>query len=92
VAGLTLAYKLPAITLFVEFARSGGLLSYGPDNSAMYRQAGVLIRKLMQGESAAEIPIERPARFVLAVNLKSATAIGVGVPTSILVRADEVFE
>jgi putative ABC transport system substrate-binding protein len=92
VAGLTLAYKLPAITLFVEFARSGGLLSYGPDNSAMYRQAGVLMRKLVQGESAAEIPIERPARFVLAVNLKSATAIGVGVPTSILVRADEVFE
>ena len=92
VAGLALAYKLPAITLFAEFAQSGGLLSYGPDSSAMYRQAGVLIRKLIRGESAAEIPIERPARFLLAVNLKSAKAIGIGVPTSILVRADEVIE
>jgi putative ABC transport system substrate-binding protein len=92
VAALALAYKLPAITLFAEFAQSGGLLSYGPDSSAMYRQAGMLIRKLVRGESAAEIPIERPARFLLVVNLRSAKAIGVGVPTSILVRADEVIE
>jgi putative ABC transport system substrate-binding protein len=51
-----------------------------------------MIRKLMQGESAAEIPMERPARFLLAVNLRSAKAIGVVVPTSLLARADEVIE
>ncbi|HKH27784.1 MAG TPA: ABC transporter substrate-binding protein [Sphingomicrobium sp.] len=92
VADLALAHKLPAITLFAEFAQSGGLLAYGPDAAAMYRQAGILVRKVVQGERPAEIPIERPARFVLAVNLKAAKAIGVGVPTSILVRADEVIE
>ena len=92
VAALALAYKLPAITLFVEFAQSGGLLSYGPDIPAMYRQAGLLMRKLTRGESVAEIPIERPARFLTAVNLKTAKAIGVAVPTSILLRADEVIE
>ncbi|MFL5227973.1 MAG: ABC transporter substrate-binding protein [Microvirga sp.] len=92
VAGLALAHKLPAITLFAEFAHGGGLLSYGPDTPAMYRQAGILVRKVMQGEKAADLPIERPARFLLAVNLRSAKAIGIGVPTSILVRADEVIE
>jgi putative ABC transport system substrate-binding protein len=92
VAALALEHKLPAITLFTEFAQNGGLLSFGPDIPAMYRQAGVMIRKLVQGESPAEIPIERPARFVLAVNLRSAVALGVGVPPSILARADEVIE
>ena len=58
----------------------------------MYRQAGLLMRKLTRGESVAEIPIERPARFLTAVNLKTAKAIGVAVPTSILLRADEVIE
>ena len=92
VGGLALAHKLPAITLFSEFAQNGGLLSYGPDILAMYRQAGMLVRKIVQGESVAEIPIERPVRFVLAVNLKSAKTMEIDVPTSILVRADEVIE
>jgi putative ABC transport system substrate-binding protein len=92
VAGVALAHKLPAITLFSEFAQSGGLLSYGPDTPGMYRQAGLLIRKLIQGASVAELPIERPTHFRLVVNLKTAKAIGVGVPTSILLRADEVIE
>ena len=92
VAALAIEHKLPAITLFVEFVQNGGLLSYGPDISGMYRQAGVMMRKLIQGERAAEIPIERPARFLLAVNLRSAKEMGVGLPSSILVRADEVIE
>ncbi len=92
VAALALQHKLPAITLFLEFVQNGGLLSYGPDIPGMYRQAGMMIRKLLQGERAAEIPIERPARFVSAVNLRSAKAMGINVPGSILVRADEVIE
>ena len=92
VADLTLAHNMPAITLFAEFAQAGGLLSYGPDAGGMYRQAGILVRKLVHGERAADIPIERPAHFRLVVNLKTAKAIGVGVPTSVLLRADEVIE
>lgn len=92
VATLALARKLPAITLFIEFVQNGGLLSYGPDIPGMYRQAGVMIRKLVRGERPGEIPIERPARFLLAVNLRSAKEMGVGVPSAILVRADEVIE
>jgi putative ABC transport system substrate-binding protein len=89
---LTLEHRLPAVTLFEEFAQGGGLLSYGPDIPGMYRQAGVMTRKILNGESPADIPIERPARFLLVVNLRAAKAIGVEVPTSILLRADEVIE
>jgi putative ABC transport system substrate-binding protein len=92
VARLVLDHKLPAITLFAEFAHGGGLLSYGPDVPGMYRQAGVLTRKMLEGANPAEIPIERPARFLLVVNLKTANAIGITLPTSILLRADEVIE
>jgi putative ABC transport system substrate-binding protein len=92
VAGLALEHKLPAITLFAEFAQGGGLLSYGPDVPSMYRQAGLMTRKILRGANPAEIPIERPARFILVVNLKAAKALGVEIPTSILLRADEVIE
>ena len=92
VAALALAHRLPAITLFAEFAQSGGLISYGPDVTVMYRQAGALARKLMQGQSPAEIPIERPARFQLIANLRTAKAIDATLPTSILLRVDEVIE
>jgi putative ABC transport system substrate-binding protein len=91
-AELTLEHRLPAITLFPEFAQRGGLLAYGPDLATLFRQAGALTRKVLDGASPAELPIERPARFQLMVNLKTAAALGVAVPTSVLLLADEVIE
>jgi putative tryptophan/tyrosine transport system substrate-binding protein len=91
-ADLSLALRFPSITLFPEFARTGGLLAYGPDLPRLFRQAGALTRKILEGANPAEQPIERPARFQLVVNLKTAEALGVTVATSVLLLADEVIE
>jgi putative ABC transport system substrate-binding protein len=91
-ADLSLAHRVPAITLFPEFARTGGLLAYGPDLPTLFRQAGALTRKILDGANPSEQPIERPARFQLVVNLKTAEALGVTVGTSVLLLADEVLE
>jgi len=92
VAELALHENLPGITLFPDFARAGGLLAYGPNLLDMYRQGGVMVGKLLQGRKPADLPIERPTEFQLVVNLKTAKALGVTIPTSILLRADEVIE
>jgi putative tryptophan/tyrosine transport system substrate-binding protein len=91
-ADLALGNRLPAISIFPDFAQKGGLLAYGPDLLELYPQAGVMTRKLLQGASAAELPIERPTRFRLIANLKTASALRVTLPTSILLSADEVIE
>jgi putative ABC transport system substrate-binding protein len=75
-----------------DFAQKGGLIAYGPDLLALYPQASVMTRKLLQGASAADLPIERPTRFKLIANLKTASALGLTLPTSILLSADEVIE
>jgi putative tryptophan/tyrosine transport system substrate-binding protein len=92
VADLSLTHRFPAITLFPEFGHAGGLLAYGPDLTRLFRQAGALTRKILDGANPAVQPIERPARFQLVVNLKTAEALGVTVPTSVLLLADEVVE
>jgi putative tryptophan/tyrosine transport system substrate-binding protein len=89
---LTLKYRLPAITLFPDFARGGGLLAYGVDIPQSYRQAAAMIVKVLNGAKPADLPIERPVKFQLVVNLQSAKALGIVMPTSVLLRADEVIE
>ena len=84
--------NLPGITLFPDFARAGGLLAYGPNLLDMYRQSGVMIGKVLQGRKPADLPIERPTQFQLVVNLRTARTLGLTIPTSILLRADEVIE
>jgi ABC-type uncharacterized transport system substrate-binding protein len=91
-ADLALVNRLAAISIFPDFAQKGGLLGYGPDLLELYPQAGGMTRKLLQGASAADLPIERPTRFKLIANLKTASALGVTLPTSILLSADEVIE
>jgi putative ABC transport system substrate-binding protein len=91
-ADLALRDRLPAVNIFPEFARSGGLIGYGPDFPSLFRQAGVLTRKVLQGSPVADLPIERPARFKLVANLKTASALGLTLPTSVLLGADEVIE
>ena len=82
VAGIAVRKKVPTISLLPDIAREGGLLAYGPDIQGVYRQAGGMVRKVLQGTNPAEIPAERPTRFELIANLKSAKALGLEIPPS----------
>jgi putative ABC transport system substrate-binding protein len=92
VADLAVRRNVPIIALFPDVAREGGLLAYGPDIQDLYRQAGAMARKVLQGAKPAEIPAERPVRFQLVANLRTAKLLGISLPPSILLRADEVIE
>jgi putative ABC transport system substrate-binding protein len=91
-AELALKYRMPAISLFSNFARTGGLLSYGPNLNDLYREAGAMAGKVLKGTNPAILPAERPTRFEMIVNLQTAKALNLTMPTSILLRADEVIE
>ncbi|HTB04335.1 MAG TPA: ABC transporter substrate-binding protein [Bradyrhizobium sp.] len=92
IAELALIHRLPAISLFANFARSGGLISYGPNLEDLYRETAAMAGKILKGAKAADLPAERPTRFDLVVNLKTAKALNLTMPTSMLLRADEVIE
>jgi len=83
---------LPTIYLYRAHTDAGGLISYGPDLPDMFRRCGNYVARILGGASPADLPIERPARFEMVVNLKAAKALGVAIPETILVRADEVIE
>lgn len=89
-AGLAMRHRLPAITLFTDFARDGGLMAYGPNLLDVHRQQGLMAARILQGAKPAETPIEAPAKFEFVLNLKSAKLLGLTIPTSVLLRADEV--
>jgi putative tryptophan/tyrosine transport system substrate-binding protein len=89
---LAARYRLPTLVPFSGFAKDGGLVSYGPEVMTMYAQAGTLAAKILAGTPPAEIPVERPTRFTLSVNLKTAKALGLTIPQSLLQRADQVIE
>jgi len=91
-AELSVRHHVPAITLFPDFARAGGLMAYGPNLLGLYRRAGVLSGKVLRGANPADLPIERPTKFEFVLNLRSADVLGVSVPASLLLRADEVIE
>ena len=91
-ADLAMKHRLPAITLFAEFTRDGGLMSYGPSIHAVTRQGGVMAAKILLGANPAETPIETPTRFEFVLNLETAKALGIVIPAPTLLRADEVIE
>jgi len=91
-AELALRHRFPAITLFRDFARAGGLLAYGPNLLSLHRLTGVLAGKVLRGANPSELPIERPTIFETVINMRTAHALGISIPTSLLVRADEVIE
>src|SRR5262245_14084304 len=91
-AELAIHHRLPAVTLFPDFARAGGLLAYGVNLLDMYRQTGTIVAKVLQGRKPAELPIERPTKFEFVLNLRAARLLGMEIPTSVLLRADEVIE
>jgi putative tryptophan/tyrosine transport system substrate-binding protein len=92
IADLAMRKNMPAISLFPDIARAGGLLAYGPDIQDLFRQIGAMTRKVLQGGKVAELPAERPTRFQLVANLRTAKFFGITLPPSILLRADEVIE
>jgi putative tryptophan/tyrosine transport system substrate-binding protein len=89
---LTLKHRLPAIAFFSIFPRAGGLMSYGPNLDALYRELGVMAGKILKGTKPADLPAERPSRFELVVNLKTAKILNLNIPNSMLLVADEVIE
>ena len=89
---LAIRQRLPSMFIFKGYADAGGLMSYGADPIAMYRQGAVLVDKILKGAKPADLPVELPTKFEMVLNLKTAKAIGVELPTTVLIRADEVIE
>lgn len=92
VADLALQHRLPAIFFSSDFVRAGGLVSYGTDLPAQFRRSGWYVAQIFHGAKAAELPVQQPVRFVTTINLKTARALGIVVPQSLMLGADEVIE
>jgi len=88
----TLLYRLPAMFIFKYYVEDGGLISYGIDIKSDFQRLAEYVAKILNGAKPAELPVEQPTKFELVINLKTAKAIGIELPTSLLLRADEVIE
>ncbi len=91
-AELATYHRLPVIAAFRDLSAAGSLMSYGPNVAAIYRRAPTYVDKILKGERPGDIPVEQPTKYDLVINLKTARALGLIFPPSILARADEVIE
>lgn len=92
IAELATRHRIPTLMPFPGFADDGGLMAHGPHLTGLFRQAGLVMAKILQGTDPGQIPIERPARFELVINLKTARLLSINIPSSTLLRADRVIE
>ena len=92
IIGLAAKYHLPAIYTNRPYVAAGGLMSYGPDSSDNYRRAAGYVDRILKGEKPADLPVQAPNKYELIINLKTAKAIGLTIPQSLLATADDVIE
>ena len=92
IAELGLKHRLPVMSQFSRIVEAGGLMSYGPDLSDLFRRAASYVDKILKGAKPADLPVEQPTKFELVINLKTAKALGLTMPQALLLRADQVIE
>jgi putative ABC transport system substrate-binding protein len=92
IVGLAVQHRLPTMMAAGAFVARGGLISYGADTRDLNRQAGVYIARILRGEKPADLPVVQPTKFALRINLKTAKTLGLSIPESFLLLADEVIE
>jgi putative ABC transport system substrate-binding protein len=92
ISELAAAHRLPAVYEAREYVQDGGLISYGPNIPDLTRRAAAFVVKILEGAKPADLPIEQPTKFELAINLRTAQALGVAISRPVLTRADEVIE
>jgi putative ABC transport system substrate-binding protein len=92
IIALAARYALPVVAIYKDFAKAGAVIAYGPRLSVAYRRAAQYVDQILKGKAASDLPVEQPDTFDLFVNLKAAKALGLTIPPSVLLRADEVIE
>jgi putative ABC transport system substrate-binding protein len=92
ILGLAAKHSLPVVAVYRDFAKAGAVIAYGPDLNILYRRSAYYVDRLFKGAVAENLPVEQPTKFDLVVNLKTAKALGLTIPPSVLLRADEIIE